>query len=568
MNGVKAQGASLTRMRTRIGAFVLAIIVALSMAAMTPLSAYAAELQISVDKTASALDDNNQSQVNLKFTGTTDKTYSDVVFVFDKSTSTDVRDAAKSMLTELLSRAGNNKIKVGVVVFNKTASELLPLTELNSDTVATINNALEATPEGGTNIDAGLQAGKEMLDGDTSVSSNAKHLVLVTDGVTYLYGTGETPQTIYTESPANGEETINAGNDMYTAYNSPVNNLTSSDSWYSAYGATIAEAINLYGHDYTSGQYKADVPGQTIDSTYKNAGFEEGDYVAGEDAKDYPTANEAGVYSAMNAWKSVVSQGYKAYAFADDKYESTHPWGAAFVSTLSTLGGGTSGMVPTDTTGMFDAVQSDILYALGEGSTVTDVMGSGTTDQGEEYNFDFVNDINKIDISVDGTVLDKVAAGENTYNFTKDGADYFTLKYDPSGDLFTLAINTPIAGNDVVVSYYVDLVKAPTIPGDYKLDTNNSAVLTPAGDFDDLVFPVPTVTYTVEETPVTPTDPGDGDNTNTNNNTQTVNVNTGTDGKASSLPQTSDNTMPFVVGLIALVALAGGAGIVAWRKSH
>lgn len=205
MNGVKAQGASLTRMRTRIGAFVLAIIVALSMAAMTPLSAYAAELQISVDKTASALDDNNQSQVNLKFTGTTDKTYSDVVFVFDKSTSTDVRDAAKSMLTELLSRAGNNKIKVGVVVFNKTASELLPLTELNSDTVATINNALEATPEGGTNIDAGLQAGKEMLDGDTSVSSNAKHLVLVTDGVTYLYGTGETPQTIYTESPANGE---------------------------------------------------------------------------------------------------------------------------------------------------------------------------------------------------------------------------------------------------------------------------------------------------------------------------------------------------------------------------
>ena len=570
MNEAKAQSKPLMSLKSRIATIVFAVVLVFSLSATAPLSAYAADgsLNISLDKSASALDDNNQSKVSLEFTGDTDKTYSDVVFVFDKSTSVDVRDAAIAMVDELLTRAGDNKIKVGVVVFNKTASCIYNLTELNQSSVADIKAALQATPSSGTNIDAGLQAGKAMLDADQSVAANAKHLVLVTDGVTYLYGTGETPQSIYSESASNGEESINAGNDLSESFNSPITKLQSTGEWFGTYGSQIDDAINEFGHDYLAGQYKADTSGKQYDSTYTNAGFDEGDYVPGETVQGYPTANDAAVYKAMSAWKSITDAGYNAYAFASSKYQATYPWAAQYVSTLSDLGG-VSGMVPENTDGMFDAVKSEMLYALGEGSTVTDTMGSGTTDQGELYNFDFVNDLDKISITVDGVVLQGSQIDENTYQFgSANDNDQFELVYDPSADAFTLYINTPIAGNDVVVSYYVDLVQAPTIAGEYQLNTNNSAVLDPAGDtLKSAEFPKPTVEYTVEkvEEVVKPSTP---DNNNTNNNTQVVTVNSDTPDAGEGLPKTGDSVLPFAIAFLAVIALAGATGVVAWRKSH
>ncbi len=574
MNEAKAQRMPLKCLGPRIAALAFAVAVAFSLAATAPLSAYAAEgsLNFNLDKTASALDENNQSNVNLEFTGSTDKTYSDVVFVFDKSTSVDVREAAINMVDELLTRAGDNKIKVGVVVFNSTASSIYELTELNTDTVGAIKEALQAAPSSGTNIDAGLQAGKAMLDGDSDVAASAKHLVLVTDGVTYLYGTGA-PQSIYSESASNGEESINAGNDLSASFKSPITKLDSTGTWFNEHASEIEEAINTYSHVYVSGQYKADESGNQYESTYANSGFNEGDYVPGKLAEEgYPTANDAAVYKAMVAWKSIVGAGYNAYAFASDKYVDSFPWAAKYISTLSDLGG-ESGMVPSNTAGMFDAVKSEILYALGEGSVVTDVMGSGTTDKGESYNFDFVNDLNKISITVDGVALQGYQTGENTYAFgTADDQNQFELTYDQATDAITLDINIPIAGNDVLVSYYVDLVQAPTKAGEYQLNTNNSAVLDPAGDtLEPAEFPKPTVKYVTEEAeePVVPVDPGNNNNnTNNNVNTGTVNVNTDSDGKATSLPKTSDNVLPFAAGLIALIALAGSAGAVAWRKTH
>ena len=164
--------------------------------------------------------------------------------------------------------------------------------------------------------------------------------------------------------------------------------------------------------------------------------------------------------------------------------------------------------------------------------------------QGESYNFDFVNDLNKISITVDGVALQGYQTGENTYAFgTADDQSQFELTYDQATDAITLDINIPIAGNDVVVSYYVDLVQAPTKAGEYQLNTNNSAVLDPAGDtLEPAEFPKPTVKYVTEEAeePVVPVDPGNNNNnTNNNVNTGTVNVNTDSDGKATSLPKTT-----------------------------
>ena len=82
------------------------------------------------------------------------KTISDVVFVLDKSTSVDVREEAAAMLEELLKRAGENKIQVGVIIFNRSTDCCLELTELNNDNYETIKNALLAEMSSGTNIEA------------------------------------------------------------------------------------------------------------------------------------------------------------------------------------------------------------------------------------------------------------------------------------------------------------------------------------------------------------------------------------------------------------------------------
>ena len=184
-------------------------------AAMAVSTAFAS---VSVDKTATNLDSNDQTEVSLSIGAGQDKAFSDVVFVLDKSTSVDVRKEAKAMVEELLTRTGDNKIKVGVIVFNKSVYEELPLTELNETAYADICASLDATPESGTNIYAGLLAGYQMLADDDTVAANSKHLVLVTDGVTYLWGNGRSEDqilSIYSEQSGTSEESLNAGNEMW-----------------------------------------------------------------------------------------------------------------------------------------------------------------------------------------------------------------------------------------------------------------------------------------------------------------------------------------------------------------
>lgn len=464
-------------------------VAALATAALAlPTSAFALRL----DKQATDLTD-DRTDVTLSLGATQGQTVSDVVFVLDKSTSVEVREAAKAMLDELMDRAGENRIKVGVVVFNKTASEQLPLTDLNSDSFTVIAGALGKTPESGTNIEAGIRAGKEMLDSDTSVDASDKHLVLVTDGVSYLYGIDDTPQTIYTESASNGEESLNAGNDL----SSFVNELSSSKAWYDEYGKRIAADIADYSHDYTAGQFHADIQGQQQDSTYKEAGFAEGDYVPGEVSKDHASSNEAAVYSAMNAWKDVVASGYQAYAYASDRYQDTYPWAAAFVSTLEEFGG-TSEMVPDDTTGMFDNVKSKILYEFASG-TVTDVIGNDfdLTDAGAITADTFT-------LTVAGQNVAGVVDAENPNKVNFDNGDY-SVEYQVSGDTETLvwSINKPVeSAAGVTLSYNLTLVNKSTEPGDHTVKTNEKATVTykptTGGDVTE-TFPVPQVTYNVPE---------------------------------------------------------------------
>ena len=127
--------------------------------------------EFSKSKTATNLDGNYKSQVTLSLPAAQETLESDVVFVLDKSTSANVEKQMISMLNDLneQAKATGAAINVGVVIFNKVANNVLNLTELNDANLPAIEAAIAQEISGGTNLNAGLLAGKAMLDAGSKV---------------------------------------------------------------------------------------------------------------------------------------------------------------------------------------------------------------------------------------------------------------------------------------------------------------------------------------------------------------------------------------------------------------
>ena len=134
------------------------------------------------------------------------------MFVLDKSTSVQLENEALEMLKELQAQAKKNgaKVKVGVVIFNKEAhkSDFMDL-ETQYDTIAA---AIRENISSGTNLSAGILAGKKMLDEDTQVAAGRKSLVLLSDGITYIFG--EKPTAVAWGFENDGSEHSWAGPDL------------------------------------------------------------------------------------------------------------------------------------------------------------------------------------------------------------------------------------------------------------------------------------------------------------------------------------------------------------------
>ena len=151
-------------------------------------------MAVDLSKEASGLT-NNKTTVTLTVGGNQTEVApaSDVVFVLDKSISMATRAEAGAMLTSLEDEVLEKglDVKVGVVVYSGTAQETYPLTKITKGVCEKIATYIDGIQyKSGTNLEAGIRAGIDMLEGDSSsVTSANKHLVLVSDGVTYLWGT-------------------------------------------------------------------------------------------------------------------------------------------------------------------------------------------------------------------------------------------------------------------------------------------------------------------------------------------------------------------------------------------
>lgn len=446
---------------------------------------------VSKSKTATNLDENFESDVTLSLPSAETQLATDVVFVLDKSTSAALEDQALKMLKELQAQIQetNAKVKVGVVIFNKEAhaSEFFDLaTEYDK-----IETAIKDPQSGGTNTHAGLLAGIDMLESDTSVSDDRKYLIFVSDGITYMYN--EEPTAIGLE---NADKT---------------NIFAGPDNWATKYGSNAAPG----SWEAYLGKVQALIArdGERFDYPYGTTFSKDGEnhYVAYDDRTNYAMSIDKALYRTYEAYSQAASK-YHCYAMLAST-NADHPWATSFMKYLA---GGKS----VD----FEQIQNDIYYLLDAGSKVVDVIGHT-----DDYNFDFVNDAANLTMTVGGETLKTTKIDETSYGFgeLRDGEYSYVLTYYANGsedvkdEHFVWQINVPVSNFEpVTLTYTVKLTNPKTEPGTYGqydkdgsqgcdgLYTNNSATLYPvdsngtAGEPEE--FAKPTVSYTVEKT-ATPT---------------------------------------------------------------
>ena len=463
------------------------------------------------------------SDVTLTLPSVEESPVYDVVFVLDKSASAELEREALAMLKQLQNQIAGTQItiKVGVVIFNKEAH----VTELKNLTTEyeQIEKAIKEEIKSGTNTHAGLLAGKALLDNDTDVADDHKYLIFVSDGITYMYNAEPTAIALQ-----GGDQTETDGSDAFAG----------PDNWPTKYGSndvpdnwkTWLEGI------FTLIQKDKD----TYELPYAQtaSGLQKTKWLPYIEKMNHATSVDKALYLTNETYQSVKTAGYHCYAMMATQNEGQeYLWGPSFMSYLA---GGKEVS--------FEDIHNDIYYLLSEGSTVEDVIGYGTDNRGNAYNFDFVNDMSKLTLKVGTETLEATDLSlDLSYDDANETARYgfapkrvqittdtdqsnipeqypysydYVLHYYQNGkdgksdECFVWDINVPVSKfAPVSLTYQVKLTNAQTSSGTYgtydkngsqnkdSLYTNKSATLYPVDSNQDYGTPEnfqkPTVSYTV-----------------------------------------------------------------------
>ena len=435
----------------------------------------------SKNKTATEFDKDFNSKVTLSLPSAEKELVSDVVFVLDKSTSATVGNQALGMLKQLKEKAAEDgaTVKVGVVIFNKEA-HVTEWKDLVTEYDA-IEDAITQKISSGTNTHAGLLAAQKMLEDDKNVEDSRKHMIFVSDGITYMFE--EPAQAINSQQATNGEYAIMAGNDCWGIRH-----------YYEGGDQFIPNDWNTYLQDVESHLDEVKQYIQPYDNMNQDNHIPRGD-------TELPTTVDVALYKTAKLYHE-LGEKYHCYAVLGDTGVTNYPWGPDFMTYLA-----------DDKKVSFDDIQKDIYYLLDAGSQVVDIIGQGKDNQGKDYNFNVVN-LENMTITVDGVKLKKEKISDNEYGFgdVRDGIYDFKVTYYPEDvadadgekrEHFVWDINVPVSNfAPAQFSYDVHLTNPQKAKGEYKVETNVEAVLTPVDSNDKVgsteTFPVPELTYEVK----------------------------------------------------------------------
>ena len=513
-------------------------------------------------KTATELDENLETKVTLSFPGKREAEPADVVFVLDKSGASaqqDIYNQAKAFLEEVKAKAQADglDIKVGVVLFNKVGNIKQPLTDVVTgydDILTAMNSSLSS----GTNMDAGLLAAKSMLDADTAVKAENKHVILISDGATYLYCKNGDYTKPYTRSFGDPTKQTNpetgaayAGtNAMGGIWESQRREYNTNNAWKKfsdgnnfifSQAMTSPEKLGEYLAYYRDQYENSDKNWAQYDYEYTTAAADAGTSNPIPIDVTAPCNIDVAFWSTDDTFQSMVNAGYDMNVYYKNAADFD---GQVFLKYLTR--NSNSGQLDTD----FNKLKAKLIDKIAAGSTVEDLIGN---------NFDFVNDASKISLNVAGEDLKPEKIDETTYGFGKraDGTHRFTLKYTAGeNEKLTFTLNeAAVPAKPVVLTYSEVLVNKPTEAGTHTLKVNENATLHPVdgngvkGTASE--FPVPTVTYTVaapEQKPEESSKP-----TDTKKPAKAT--------KKGNLPKTGDSTFAATVAALALGSAICTAGV-------
>lgn len=502
-----------------------------------------------VGKTATNLDSNYESDVTLSLPAAGYQKEVDVVFAIDCSSvlennTEEMAQALYQMAQELLQKE-NILLNIGVVGYGHNADVLADLQAVNAENADEFLAALTAEFEnsltdnsqidhdGGSNVQVGIRTARELLDNSTTGSTaNNRHLILMTDGAGFYYCRSDTDDTSVStvhrgdikQSMGNMDATTDVGgavrmNDsMYIRLESEGKDF---GDFIAEQGAAIEEsAVNSFS--------KAEAADVSDEQSYTTAQVQKFD--------TYPYINmERGTYFAAQELLKAKDAGYQittiGYPYqAGVLYSALEAVTAGFRDWTATIGDYYDGSQNIDT--ILSSISDEIGQYVDAGSKVVDEIGSGTDNHGNAYNFDFINDIERLTLTVGGTALNKTRVDATIYSFgTEEKPNQFTLHYYENGttlygktysECFVWDINVPVTIDaPVQLTYAVDLtnpqLETAGIYGQYDEDgldaegnpltdegrslfTNNSATLFPVSSDNvataPVSFPKPTVSYT------------------------------------------------------------------------
>lgn len=505
-------------------------------------------------KTATALDENLETKVTLSFPGQREAEPADVVFVLDKSgasAQTDIFKQAKAFLEEInqKAKADGLNIKVGVVLFNKMGNVQLPLTDVVAG-YDDILNAMNSSVRSGTNMHAGLLAAKSILDADTAVKAENKHVILISDGATYLYCKDGDFTKPYTRSFGSVEGGRNMMGGIWEWQSREYHNdntwkkFSDGSNFIFSQAMKSPEKLGEYLAYYRDQYENSDKNWAQYDYEYTVIAANTGTTNPIPVVVTAPCNIDVAFWSTDDTFQSMVNAGYDMNVYYKNAADFD---GQVFLKYL--VRNSNNGELNTD----FDKLKAKLVDKIAAGSTVEDTIGA---------NFDFVNDPAKISLTANDEKLSPEKIDATTYGFGKksDGTYRFTLKYQAGeNEKLILTLNEAAApSRPVVLEYSELLVNKPTEPGTHTLKVNESAVLHPidgngvAGEAYE--FPVPTVDYTVAKPDPAP-QPGATDKPSDNG------AATDKPGPKTALAKTGDEA--FAIGMGCLLVAGASACVIA-----
>ena len=476
---------------------------------------------------ASQLNDQFETDVTLTLPSAEVKLASEVCFVLDKSSFSQTEEKAMDLLTELKAAAENTgaRVQVDIIEFNRTGNHRGPY-DLATQ-YGEIKTAFTKKSSGGTNMHAGLLTAKKVLAGYTDIPDSRKYMILVSDGDTYLYCKNDDETKPYSRSFIPVEQA--GGSNAYGGFYD--------ESYYKpSMPRDPSKPSDRYGDNVrrpeTSDQpswdeYLKDVAARNTESNGDADEFE-WKYYDNSWALMEPDEVKKDGFQTMKSVPRTASNMDMAFLYAANTYHELasryHCYSVA-VKSLNVPDGGHPAFMKYlngNAVADFDSIKNQILYMLGNGSTIEDYIGFADND----YDFDLKKPEDMTIVVSNGKGQEQILAAEkitdNRFGFgKKDDSTYrFEVTYVPgekkADEHFIWQTNENVTNFERIrLNYRLTLVNPKSSAGTYgeydefgeqhkeALRVTTNTVLRPV-DSNGVEehaekFLLPTVSYTVNE---------------------------------------------------------------------